>query len=383
MSGGRRLLITGGCGFIGANFVHYWMRSHPGDYLVVLDALSYAGNPANLAAVQPQPNFRFVHGDIRDRLLVDTLLQEHTIDTIVHFAAESHVDRSIMGPDAFIQTNILGTFTLLEAARTAWLEGSVASSATERYRFHHISTDEVYGSLGHEDPAFTETTRYAPNSPYAASKAASDHLVRAYHHTYGLPATISNCSNNYGPYQFPEKLIPLTLLHALEGKPLPLYGDGRNVRDWLYVEDHCRGIELVLEQGRVGEIYNIGGNNECANVDTVKLICRILDEAFARHPPLKVRFPQAPAARGEATEHLIAFVKDRPGHDRRYAIDASKVMVELGYQPQESFETGLRKTIQWYLANEPWWRGITDGSYHEWIEKQYGAAWRPERGERL
>jgi dTDP-glucose 4,6-dehydratase len=381
MSDSRHLLITGGAGFIGANFLHYWMRRHPRDHLVVLDALSYAGNLANLAAVQCQLNFHFVHGDIRDRVLVDTLLQEHTIDTIVHFAAESHVDRSITGPEAFIQTNILGTFTLLEAARTAWLEGPAASSS-HRYRFHHISTDEVYGSLGHEDPAFTETTRYAPNSPYAASKAASDHLVRAYYHTYGLPATISNCSNNYGPYQFPEKLIPLMLLHALEGKPLPLYGDGRNVRDWLYVEDHCRGIELVLEQGRVGETYNIGGNNECANIDIVELICRLLDEAFACHPTLKARFPQAPAARGEATERLITFVKDRPGHDRRYAIDASKIMAELGYHPQESFETGIRKSIQWYLENEPWWRGIMDGSYHEWIEKQYGVAWGPERGER-
>jgi dTDP-glucose 4,6-dehydratase len=312
-----------------------------------------------------------VHGDICNRALVQALLQEHAIDTIVHFAAESHVDRSIVGPEAFIQTNVLGTFALLEAARTCWQEASTAASG-HTYRFHHVSTDEVYGSLGPEDPAFTENSLYAPNSPYAASKAASDHLVRAYYHTYGLPVTTSNCSNNYGPYQFPEKLIPLMLIHALDGKPLPLYGDGRNRRDWLYVEDHCRGIELVLEHGRVGETYNIGGNHEWVNIDTVKLLCCLLDDAFRRDPTLQHRFPHAPAAQGTPTDSLMTFVKDRPGHDRRYAINASKLTTELSYQPRESFETGICKTIQWYLDHEPWWRAVMDGSYRQWLQRQYG-----------
>jgi dTDP-glucose 4,6-dehydratase len=370
----KHLLVTGGAGFIGANFVHYWMRQHPRDHIVVLDALTYAGNMASLASVQHKPTFRFVQGDICDGVLVEALLREHAIDTIVHFAAESHVDRSIIGPEAFIQTNVRGTFTLLEAVRTSWIGTSAALQAAyaHTYRFHHVSTDEVYGSLETDDPAFTESTLYAPNSPYAASKAASDHLVRAYGHTYGLPVTTSNCSNNYGPYQFPEKLIPLMLLHALQGKSLPLYGDGRHRRDWLYVEDHCRGIELVLERGQVGETYNIGGNNEWANVDIVKLICRLLDTAFADNPLLQDRFPYAPAAQGKSTDTLITFVQDRPGHDRRYAINASKITTELGYKPQESFETGIRKTIQWYLDNEEWWQSVMDGSYREWIQSQYG-----------
>lgn len=367
----RHLLLTGGAGFIGANFVHYWMSRHPQDVVVVLDALTYAGNLASLAAVQSQPTFRFVRGDIRDRTLLDALLREYAIDTIVHFAAESHVDRSIVGPEAFIQTNVLGTFTLLEATRAAWA-GTLASPSHRLYRFHHVSTDEVFGSLALEDPAFTETTLYAPNSPYAASKAASDHLVRAYHHTYGLPVTTSNCSNNYGPYQFPEKLIPLMLTHALDGKLLPLYGDGRNRRDWLYVEDHCRGIELILEHGRVGETYNIGGNNEWANIDIVHLLCHVLDTAFRDDPTLQARFPHTPAAHGASTASLITFVPDRPGHDWRYAIDASKLMTELGYHPREDFESGMHKTMQWYIDNEPWWRAVMDGSYRQWLLRQYG-----------
>jgi len=369
----KHLFISGGAGFIGANFVHYWIRQHPQDHLVVLDALTYAGNLANLAPVQGKPNFCFVHGDIRDRALVAGLLQQHTIDTIVHFAAESHVDRSISNPEAFIQTNVLGTFTLLEAARSCWLNADATSPSHQRYRFHYVSTDEVYGSLSPDDPACAEETLYAPNSPYAASKAAADHLVRAYYHTYGLPVSTSNCSNNYGPYQFPEKLIPLMLLQALEGKPLPLYGDGRHVRDWLYVEDHCRGIELVLNKGLPGETYNISSHNTWTNLDLVTLLGRLLDEAFSRDATLKSRFPNAPAAQGMATDRLITFITDRPGHDRRYALDAHKVMTELGYQPQESFATGLGKTIQWYLDNQAWWRGVIDGSYRAWMRQHYGA----------
>jgi dTDP-glucose 4,6-dehydratase len=350
------------------------MRRHPQDHVVVLDALTYAGNLASLAAVQSQTNFYFVRGDIRDRVLIDALLREYAIDTIVHFAAESHVDRSISGPEACIQTNVLGTFTLLEAARTCWLGKPAVVPAASRntHRFHHVSTDEVYGSLGPGDPAFSEQTPYAPNSPYAASKAAADHLVRAYHHTYGLPVTTSNCSNNYGPYQFPEKLIPLMLIQALEGKPLPLYGDGRHVRDWLYVEDHCRGIELVLERGRVGETYNLGGTNAWANIDVVKRLCHYLDEAFSRDCTLKERFPHAPAAQGKSMNSLITFVQDRPGHDRRYAINSSHITAALGYAPRESFDTGLCKTLQWYLDHEGWWRNVMDGSYREWMQKQYG-----------
>jgi dTDP-glucose 4,6-dehydratase len=381
MTAGRNLLVTGGAGFIGANFVQYWVRRHPQDHVVVLDALTYAGNSANLRPVQDRPQVHFVQGDVGDRAAVETLLGQHAIDTIVHFAAESHVDRSIVAPEAFIQTNVLGTFTLLEAARAYWGQAAQGPCGTSGhpYRFHHVSTDEVYGSLDSTAPAFTETSPYAPNSPYAASKAASDHLVRAYHQTYGLPVTTSHCSNNYGPYQFPEKLLPLMLLHALAGKPLPLYGDGRNVRDWLYVEDHCRGLERVVAQGRVGETYNIGGNNAWANIDLVTLMCRLLDEAFSRDASLKGRFPQAPAATGKATESLIAFVKDRPGHDRRYAINASKAMAELGYHPQESLASGLGKTIQWYVDHEAWWRGVMDGSYREWMHEQYGGERRQER----
>ena len=359
------ILITGGAGFIGANFVHYWRRRHPADRVVVLDALTYAGNRENLAGLDGD-GFFFVRGDIRDHGLVVSLMREHGIDTIVHFAAESHVDRSIHGPGEFVSTNVLGTQRLLEAAREVWLAGSGIP-----HRFHHVSTDEVYGSLGPDDPPFRETTPYAPNSPYAASKAASDHLVRAYHKTYGLETTISNCSNNYGPYQFPEKLIPLVLINILENRPIPVYGDGANVRDWLHVEDHCRGIELVLERGEPGGVYNIGGNNEWKNIDIVRLLCRLVDEAFRDDPALAGRFPSSPAARGESAS-LITFVADRPGHDRRYAIDAEKSRRELGYEPLESFETGIGKTIAWYMGNEAWWRRVMDGSYREWLEKNYG-----------
>jgi dTDP-glucose 4,6-dehydratase len=354
----RSLLVTGGAGFIGANFVHYWAVQYPDDRIVVLDALTYAGNQASLEAISGNPSYRFVHGDIGDPELVKRLLADEKTDTIVHFAAESHVDRSIHEPDAFIQTNVIGTHNLLKMARDAWLESDAAPAA---HRFHHVSTDEVYGTLGADDPAFTEETPYAPNSPYAASKAASDHLVRSYHHTYGLEVTTSNCSNNYGPYQFPEKLIPLMIVNALSGETLPIYGDGSNIRDWLYVEDHCRGIDLVINQGRVGETYNLGGNNECAN----------LDHLFAENKALGEKFPDAPAAKGKPTDSLISFVKDRPGHDWRYAIDATKASNEVQYAPVESFASGLQKTLNWMLDNETWWRAVMDGSYRDWIDRNY------------
>ncbi len=364
------MLVTGGAGFIGANFVRYWLDSHPGDRVVVLDALTYAGNRASLQAVDGRAGFEFIHGDICDGEFATRLIRERGISTIVHFAAESHVDRSIVGPEEFLRTNVLGTQALLQAARAAWMPDG---KATGLARFHHISTDEVYGSLGPDDAAFNETTPYAPNSPYAASKAASDHLVRAYHRTYGLPVTTSNCSNNYGPYQFPEKLIPLMIVNALEGKPLPVYGDGGNVRDWLYVTDHCRAIERVLLDGRVGETYNVGGGNEWRNLDLVQLLCRILDEAFAADSSLAARFPASPAAEGRPVSGLVTFVKDRPGHDRRYAVNTTKIDRELGFTPRESFETGLQKTVTWYLAHEAWWRGVMDGSYRDWVRRQYGA----------
>ena len=345
------LLVTGGAGFIGANFVHYWRAAHPDDAIVVLDALTYAGNRASLDGAE---NVELVVGDIGDTALVEKLLAEREIDTIVHFAAESHVDRSIAGPDAFISTNVVGTHSLLRAARKQWLD----SGSGRPHRFHHISTDEVFGSLGADDPAFSETTAYAPNSPYSASKAASDHLVRAYHHTYGLETTTSNCSNNYRPYQFPEKLIPLFLLNCLHGRPLPIYGDGMNVRDWLHVADHCLGIEAVLASGRVGETYNIGGGAELPNMAVIDRVCAIVDRAFAEDPALAARFPDAPAARGEPTASLKTFVTDRAGHDRRYAIDERKARAELGYAPQRTFEEGLEQTLGWYLANEDWWRPL-------------------------
>jgi dTDP-glucose 4,6-dehydratase len=365
----RSLLVTGGAGFIGANFVHFWLAQHPEDRLVVLDALTYAGNLANLEPVRNHSGFTFVLGDIRSQDLAEQLLREHRITTIVHFAAESHVDRSIEGPDVFIETNVVGTHTLLKAARRVWLEEGAGGEGT---RFHHVSTDEVYGSLEPEAPPFTEETPYAPNSPYAASKAASDHLVRAYHHTYHLPATTSNCSNNYGPYQFPEKLIPLMLVNALDGKSLPVYGDGLNVRDWLYVDDHSRAVERIILGGAAGATYNVGGRNEWTNIQIVQLICRLVDEVVEVQPDLKRRFPGCPAAAGRSTSSLITFVKDRPGHDRRYAVDTAKIERELGFCPLENFENGIRATLAWYLANEPWWRAVMDGSYRAWIERQYG-----------
>jgi dTDP-glucose 4,6-dehydratase len=357
----RTVLITGAAGFIGANFTHYWLAQHSHDRVIALDVLTYAGNTWNLKDVWENPQFTFVIGDICDQALVESLLIDHNIDTIVHFAAESHVDRSITGPDAFINTNIVGTHSLLKAAKKVWLEGATKKP----HHFHHVSTDEVYGTLGPKDPAFTETTPYAPNSPYAASKAASDHLVRAYHHTFGLRVTTSNCSNNYGPYHFPEKLIPLCLLNILHGKPLPIYGNGLQIRDWLYVEDHCRGIELVIGKGRPGETYNIGGNNEWANIDTVKLLCQLVDGFFKTDELLRARFPQCPAAKGTMSTSLITFVTDRPGHDTRYAINAEKLMSELGYRPMAGFAEGLARTVQWYLDNQDWWRRIQDGTYQQ------------------
>ncbi|QIR15132.1 dTDP-glucose 4,6-dehydratase [Shewanella aestuarii] len=352
----RNILVTGGAGFIGANFVHYWLKTHCNDNVVVLDALTYAGNRASLALVENNPNFTFVHGDICDTPLVEKLLKDYSIDTLVHFAAESHVDRSITSPDAFIETNIIGTYSLLKAAKKVWIdEPKAKGEAPLKHRFHHVSTDEVYGTLGPSDPAFTEVTAYAPNSPYSASKAASDHLVRAYHHTYGLEVTTSNCSNNYGPFHFPEKLIPLIITNILEDKPLPIYGDGKQIRDWLYVEDHARGIELILNKGKVGENYNIGGHNEWANIDIVKVVCNLMDEAFKSDVKLAKHFTSAKSAILANSEELITYVNDRAGHDRRYAIDATKTQVELGYKPVESFETGIRKTVYWFLNNEKWW----------------------------
>lgn len=370
------LLITGGAGFIGANFVHHWATAHPGDTIVVLDLLTYAGNRANLAGLDGHDGFVFVHGDIADDARVTDLMRRHRIDTIVHFAAESHVDRSIRGPDAFIATNVLGTHALLKAARSVWLD----EGSGRPHRFHHVSTDEVYGSLNPDDPAFTEQTPYAPNSPYAASKAASDHLVRAYHRTYGLQTTISNCSNNYGPYQFPEKLIPLFLINALHGRPLPIYGDGLQVRDWLHVADHCRGIEQVISKGRAGEVYNIGGGAELPNMTVIETLCAAIDNAFTQRPDLAGRFPDCPAASGQACARLKQFVADRPGHDRRYAIDCQKISEALGYTPARDFATGFADTLTWYLDNEAWWRAVQDGRYRKWIQTHYADARSPDPG---
>ncbi len=349
------ILVTGGAGFIGSNFVLQWIAREKLS-VVNLDSLTYAGNPANLQSISADSPYAFIHGDICDRKLVSGLLSDHRPRAIVHFAAESHVDRSIHGPDDFVRTNVNGTFSLLEETRAYWTEMPPADR--EVFRFLHVSTDEVYGSLASNDPAFAETTPYAPNSPYAASKAASDHLVRAYHHTYGLPTLTTNCSNNYGPYQFPEKLIPLVILHAMQGKPIPVYGDGQNVRDWLFVEDHCEAIRAVLSKGRVGETYNIGGRNEKRNLEIVETICAIMDE-FRPHDPVVPH------------RNLIKFVTDRPGHDRRYAMNADKIERELGWRPRETFETGIRKTIKWYLAHEKWIEGVTSGSYRHWMAKQY------------
>lgn len=348
------LLITGGAGFIGANFVMYWSKTYPKDTLVVLDALTYAGNKASLETLITQGAIHFVEGNICDQALIEQLLRDHNVDTLVNFAAESHVDRSITGPDAFIETNIGGTYALLKAAKRVWLD---EQQKTE-HRFHHVSTDEVYGSLGSNDPAFSETHQYQPNSPYSASKAASDHLVRSYHHTYGLNVTTSNCSNNYGPYHFPEKLIPLCITNLLRGKKLPIYGDGKNIRDWLYVEDHCVGIDLVLKKGVVGDTYNIGGINEWDNLALVKLLCKKMDDEFAKNPELLKRYPDSFPAQNKTCESAIEFVTDRAGHDRRYAINADKIVNELNYRPSVDFDTGLAKTVEWYLDNESWWRAL-------------------------
>ena len=349
------IIVTGAAGFIGSNFVLDWLAGSA-EPVLSLDLLTYAGNRANLAAVAGDPRHRFVQGDIGDTELVGRLLAEHGPRAIVNFAAESHVDRSIHGPDAFIQTNLVGTFRLLEATRAYWM--GLKGAEREAFRFLHVSTDEVYGSLAPGAPAFTETHRYEPNSPYSASKAGSDHLVRAYHHTYGLPVLTTNCSNNYGPYQFPEKLIPLVIQHALSGKPLPIYGDGQQVRDWLYVGDHCAAIRRVLEAGRLGEVYNIGGWNERPNLDVVRTICTVLDEWVPRQD-------------GQSYATQITYVTDRPGHDRRYAIDATKIHRELGWKPAETFETGIRRTIRWYLDHQDWVRDVTSGAYREWIGTNY------------
>ena len=347
------ILVTGGAGFIGSNFVLDWIAAE-GSPVVNVDKLTYAGNAENLARLANDARHIFVQADIGDRDRIDALLAQHKPEAIVHFAAESHVDRSIHAPGEFVQTNVVGTFNLLEATRAYW--SALAEPAKSHFRFLHVSTDEVYGSLGMSDPAFSETTAYAPNSPYAASKAASDHLVRAYHHTYGLPTITTNCSNNYGPLQFPEKLIPLMIRNALQGQPLPVYGDGKNVRDWLYVSDHCSGIRTALKKGRVGETYNIGGNSEKNNLEVVHSLCAILDQL---HPA------GAPHAK------LITFVKDRPGHDWRYAIDASKIKNQLGWQPTEKFESGLRKTVQWYLDHAQLVENVTSGAYRNWISRNY------------
>ncbi len=350
------ILITGGAGFIGGNFVLDWLADPTAESVVNLDKLTYAGNLATLEALEGDSRHTFVRGDIGDQQLVTDLLKKHQPRAIVHFAAESHVDRSIHGPAEFVHTNIVGTFNLLECARTYW--NGLDESKKAGFRFHHVSTDEVYGSLSASDPAFTETHPYEPNSPYSASKAASDHLVRAWFHTYGLPVITSNCSNNYGPYHFPEKLIPLVILNALGNKPLPIYGDGQQVRDWLYVGDHCAAIREVLAKGKLGETYNIGGWNEKTNIDVVKTICTILDEL-------------RPRADGKSYAEQITFVKDRPGHDRRYAIDARKLKRELGWRPAETFDTGIRKTVRWYLDHPAWVEGIVSGSYRDWLQKQY------------
>jgi len=367
----RSLLVTGGAGFIGGNFVHYWCAQYPMDAIVVLDALTYAGNRATLSALIDGGRVHFVHGDITDAALVDRLLRDHAIDTVMHFAAESHVDRSIADPTLFVRTNVLGTQVILEACRRAWCERGAWRPGV---RFHHVSTDEVYGSLEPDDPPFSESTPFAPNSPYAASKASSDHFVRAYVHTYGLTATVSNCSNNYGPYHFPEKLIPLAIVNALHGKRLPVYGDGQQIRDWLYVEDHCAAIDMILHGPPESNTFNVGGRAEHRNLDIVQQVCALLDERFRTDPSLAVRFPACPSAIGVECASLITFVEDRRGHDRRYAIDPSRIAARLGFEPRETLVTGLARTVDWFLANEPWWRAVMDGSYRQWITEQYGAS---------
>jgi dTDP-glucose 4,6-dehydratase len=358
----KTIIVTGGAGFIGANFVLAWVQQGLGT-VINLDKLTYAGNLENLVEIQHNPEHIFVHGDIGDQALVTKLLAEHKPCAVVNFAAESHVDRSIHGPEDFIQTNVVGTFHLLEAVRAYW--GGLNEANRKDFRFLHVSTDEVYGSLGKTDAAFTENHTYAPNSPYSASKAASDHLVRAYHHTYGMPTLTTNCSNNYGPHHFPEKLIPLVIHNALAGKPLPIYGTGQQIRDWLYVEDHCAAIRRVLEAGQVGEVYNVGGWNEKPNIEVVKTLCRMLDA-------------KKPRADGKSYVDQITFVEDRLGHDQRYAIDATKIANQLGWKPKETFESGIEKTVNWYLENQDWVTNVTSGDYRHWVQKHYA-----ERGEEM
>ena len=365
----RRLLVTGGAGFIGANFCHYWGTAHPADRLVVLDLLTYAGNPASIGSLIKAGRMRFVQGDIADRERVEALLKQEQIDTVVNFAAESHVDRSIADPHSFLRTNVLGTQVLLESLRSAWLS---AAAAAER-RFHHISTDEVYGSLEPDQAASSEASAYAPNSPYAASKAAADHLVRAYARTYGLPCTVSNCSNNYGPYQFPEKLLPLCIVNLLQGRPLPIYGDGLQIRDWLHVSDHCRAIDTILAASPAGETWNIGGSSGDSNLAVVETLCDLVDAQFKGAADLAMRFPHSAPARGKRSRELIQHVRDRPGHDRRYCVDSSKLRLRLGFTASTSLHDGLSATVQWYLSNEAWWRPILSGEYRNWYEQQYAA----------
>ena len=365
----RTVLVTGAAGFIGANFCHYWASRHPGDRLVGYDLLTYAGNAASLQQLIDIGQLKLVRADIGDAEAFSRAMVDNEVHWVVNFAAESHVDRSIRDPGSFVRTNVLGTHVLLDVIRGLW----GAAPGHDR-RFHHVSTDEVYGTLGPDDAPFSETTAYAPNSPYAASKAAADHLVRAYGRTYGVPYTLSNCSNNYGPYQFPEKLIPLCIVNILQGRPLPVYGDGRQVRDWLHVTDHCRAIEAILGRAATGTSYNVGGGTELRNLEVIDALCRRIDAAFAATPALRERFPSAPAARGESSSSLIEFVRDRPGHDRRYAVDGRRLEQDLGFTVAYHFEQGLAQTVQWYLDHEDWWRAVMDGSYQDWIDRHYGTA---------
>ena len=363
----RNLFITGGAGFIGSNFVRHWLEASQAGRVVIYDALTYAGNIQNLSGLERNPRYVFVRGDICDEAAVRSVLLRYEIDTLVHFAAESHVDRSILGPDDFIRTNVVGTHSLLKVAKALWIDQKTVPA----HRFHHVSTDEVYGSLGPADSPFHEETPYAPNSPYSASKAASDHLVRAYHETYGLNTTVTNCSNNYGPYQFPEKLIPLTIINILMGKPLPVYGDGLQVRDWLHVADHCQAVARALRSGKAGEVYNIGGDSETTNAQIVRTLCRLVDEKLGERLDLRETFPAAPAAQNGQAVELITHVRDRLGHDRRYAVNFAKAQSQLGYAPAHDLAKGLRTTLDWYLANTSWWQPLLGRDYAIWMEKNY------------
>jgi dTDP-glucose 4,6-dehydratase len=363
----RNVFITGGAGFIGSNFVHHWLANTQEGRVVIFDALTYAGNKDSLADIAANSRYSFVKGDICDEASVRALLEQHQIDTLVHFAAESHVDRSILGPDDFIRTNVVGTHSLLKAAKSLWID----KQAVPAHRFHHVSTDEVYGSLGPHDAPFHEDSPYAPNSPYSASKAGSDHLVRAYHETYGLNTTVTNCSNNYGPYHFPEKLIPLTIVNILLGRPLPVYGDGLQIRDWLHVEDHCAAIKLALSKGEPGAVYNVGGNSETTNIHIVRTLCELVDERLKAHPEFRASFPASPIYNGTKALQLISHVRDRPGHDRRYAINYSKAAKSLGYAPDRDLLTGLGSTVDWYLGHVTWWQDLLGRDYAAWLRKNY------------